>query len=392
MLACAVCDMPRSLAEKTLPVAHLEVTVPDDVPSLQLALNHVQDGLRQEWNPLGRSAMVSVASGAHVWEKELHVFCNMSLGLVGKGFQGCGGGQSLGRWWWHPGSRGQVEDMYFAYCHPHRSPAALGVPVCHLEREMTPEDAMLWMQGRHPELDLDEEWDLVWATIDCWGGPWHFEQSSILASKATALACAANASSSLFGCRVGGLDDDDDRATHCVDLAGSSRCRLEYCDLANASSGGAGLTLTEEADAHLQACFVGQVDFGICVDENASLTAHDSVFRECIWATLFAGLYPCGASVVFSNNTVIGPGWGDERRPGQLVEADNIHDSFCMQFRPWQQHTDKRAAQGLHENELLTRVKALRRRSRLRHLDNAVVLAPARVWLWCVHVCARMCI
>ena len=383
--------MQRSLVENALPAVHLEVAVPEDVPSLQQAVQDAQDGLREDWNPGGRSAVLTVASGAHVWEKELHVLCNMSLGLVGQGFQGRAGGKSLGRWWLRAGSRGQAEDMYFAYSHPHRSPAALGVPMCHLAREMTPEDTMRWIEGRHPELDLDEEWDLVWATVDCWGAPWHFEQCSILASKATALACAANASASLYGCHIGGLNDDDDRAAQCVDLADGSRCRLQFCDLANTSSGGAGVTCTEEADARLESCFVGQVDFGIMVDEKASLAARDCVFRECIWATLFVGLYPSGASLVFRNNTVIGPGWGDERRPGRVDEADNIYDSECMQYRPWQQRTDERAARGIHENEMLTRVKGLRRRSRLRHVDDGVVRASAHVCLRCtcmhMHAC-----
>ena len=244
---------------------------------------------------------------------------------------------------------------------------------------MTVEEAIEWFHGRHPVMDLDEEWDLVWATIDCWGGPWHFERCSILASKAIALACAAHASASLYGCKVGGLDDDGDRAAHCVDLTAASRCQLEYCDVANASSGGAGVTCSQDAVATLQACFMGQVDFGVMADENASLTVRDSVFRECIWATLHLGLYPDGAAVVFCNNTVIGPVWGDERRPRTLVQKDNVYDLECMQYRPWQQHTDQRAARGLHDNELLSNVKALRRRSRLRHIDDGLVRVRVRV-------------
>jgi len=150
MLACSGCGMQRSLAEHTRPAEHVEVTVPDDVSSLRLALEDAQRGLRREWNSRGRSAAVTVISGAHIWEKELHVLCNMSLSLFGRGFQGYEGGQSLGRWWWHPGSHGEAQDMYFAYSHPHRSPAVAGVPLCHLEPEMTIEEAIEWFHGRHP--------------------------------------------------------------------------------------------------------------------------------------------------------------------------------------------------------------------------------------------------
>ena len=109
------------------------------------------------------------------------------------------GGQSLGRWWWLEGSHGAVDHMYMSYKHPNRSPANIGVPKWHLHRSATPEDVLQWLKGQHPRYDLDAEWDLVWATVDCWGGPWRFEQSSILASQAIALACAAEAEAAVYG-------------------------------------------------------------------------------------------------------------------------------------------------------------------------------------------------
>ena len=79
-MECAGCGMQRSLVENALPAVHLEVAVPEDAPSLQQAVKDAQDGLREDWNPGGRSAVVTVASGAHVWEKELHdLLQNMNL-------------------------------------------------------------------------------------------------------------------------------------------------------------------------------------------------------------------------------------------------------------------------------------------------------------------------
>ena len=197
MLGCTGCGMQRSVVEYVQPAKHLDIDVPSGVPSLELALQQAQDGLRRGWNAAGRSARISVSSGSHTWAKELLVLCNMTLSLVGEGFQGCQGGRSLGRWWCLEGSQGRGEEMHFEYTHPHRSPARDGVPKCHLEPTTSYEEAVAFFEGRHPEFELDEEWDLVWATIDCWGGPWHFEACSILASEAIAFSSAAAASSTL---------------------------------------------------------------------------------------------------------------------------------------------------------------------------------------------------
>jgi hypothetical protein len=67
--------------------------------------------------------------------------------------------------------------------------------------------------------------------------------------------------------------------------------------------------------------------------------------------------------VTFCNNTVIGPGWADERRPPQLLEEDNVMDTLYKEYRPWQNRSDERARQGIFQNEILDRVRALGRRS-----------------------------
>jgi hypothetical protein len=92
MLACIECGMRRSLVEHALPVKHINVLVPQDMQTLADALNHAQHDMSTEWNAAGRSAIIRVASGSHTWDKELLVLCNMSLSLVGRGFQGKEGG------------------------------------------------------------------------------------------------------------------------------------------------------------------------------------------------------------------------------------------------------------------------------------------------------------
>ena len=98
-LACCGCCLQRSLAERVITPEHVRVCVPDDVETMAEALDMAQAGLSREWNAAGRSAHISLRSGSHTWAKELLVLCNMSLCFEGRGFQGCDGGRSAGRWW-----------------------------------------------------------------------------------------------------------------------------------------------------------------------------------------------------------------------------------------------------------------------------------------------------
>jgi hypothetical protein len=172
-LACCGCGMQRSLAERVVAPEHVHVNVPDDAESLAEALDRAQAGMQRGWNAAGRSARISLRSGSHTWAKELLVFCNMTLCFEGLGFQGCQGGRSEGRWWWLQGSQGRAEDMLFSYHHPHRSPAGGGVPKFYLDRDVTWDDQLLWLQvpaTLYPELiefmvyfsflDHDVTWDI----------------------------------------------------------------------------------------------------------------------------------------------------------------------------------------------------------------------------------------
>jgi hypothetical protein len=55
-----------------------------------------------------------------------------------------------------------------------------------------------------------------------------------------------------------------------------------------------------------------------------------------------------------------------------VEEENNIYDSECKKYRYWQNYTDERAAAGLRTNAKHDRIFALRRRSRLRDIDDGV--------------------